>query len=542
MGHFHSVKQSTTHTFYDDSRSIELYYDKVVRKPYTSTGGSSSSAGGSSSSGASSSSGGGAFVLPGYDTAGIMMDSDAYVGGAFEQISNQITNVVITAEDGFEPVIISGTVTVPIRNHIIGYSIIAEGNNRSEINENGAYSTKRDFVTSVNGELDKFYKTVDYKLRVKPNLDYVVYVRFNDGYYVRQYAKFDDLKEDKVQNFSDFQKSKSITGQLILPSNITSFSDFYGNSIASVYCYMTLQGSAAPYYVVQEIELEITPDIDSVSFEIYDDLGIENGILSYRIYREVTELYESAVYFDGSAEEFVAENASVIPTDTKDIEFKMVKGKVVELEIRCELNSGIDLYLAYGNYTSNPNSLLTSIQGHQTDYTSNTLGGYRATYSFIMPDNSINNRYYYPYIKDIHCPSDKLYCGGLRKWEKAPANYHSIPESETFNSIYTYSGYDPAIPVEVTYNGYSADGEKVYEFMVDSCFDYDATIYVAYYGENDTLLHVETRPQTFESFMNYELYFNLDSTYEPLSEEIKMFVWTDALRPLSKTITMKSAK
>lgn len=533
MGYAHSVKQSETYTFYDNARTKEIYYDVVVRQPYTSSGGSSS--GGSSM-------GGSAGGVGGYYTAGYKIDNDACVGGNFEKISNQIINVTITAEDCFEPIIISGTVTVPTRSNSIGYSIIAEGNNRSVLENNGTYVTKRDFVTSQTGELGSTETKIDYILRVKPNQDYVVCVRFDNGYYVRQYVLFDDLVENKVQNFNNFEKSKSITGQLILPSDVTSFTDHYGNTIDSVYCYLTLQGSEAPYYVVQEIELELTPDMDSVSFELFDDLGIENGIISYRIYREITELYESAVYFSGSSLEIEAEKASVIPTDSKDIEFNMMKGKIVEIIIRCEVNSGIDLYLAYGDITSNPDELVTNILGHQVDYASNTSGGYKATYNFIMPDNGMNNLYYYPYIEDIHCPNDRLYCAGLSKWEKTPTDYYSIPESTTTTSNFKYLGYDPAIPVEVSYNGISINGEKVYGFMVDSCFDYDATIYVAYYGENKKLLHVETVPQTFDAYMNYELYFTLDSTYEPLAEEIKMFVWTDALRPLSNAITIKSAK
>ena len=550
MGFDHSIKTSETHTFYDNARSYTVWYDIAVRQSYGggihgSSSSSSSSGGaavGGSSAGGSSSGGGGGMMVNGNNTVGIKVDNDKYIGGKYDTLSTTKETITLTLDDCIEYLTISGTITVPEHLEDLGYKVIAEANNRSVLQENGAYRTSRDFVASQSGIISAGETTATYNLKVKPGASsYIVYVRFDNGEYIRQYVIYDDLAENKVHNFDNFVVSKEITGKIKLPEGVTSLTDAWNNVSNNVYAYITLQGATAPYYKVQEIDVFLDTTVGYADFVLRDDIGVENGYISFNIYGGFREIYQSGVYYDNTTTKYIAEDGKAIPTDTKDIVLNVVKGKVLKMNVNCVVNSNVMVSLnIVDNAETVPNAdgLKLFVEAYEIDrlYDDDNYANTSVHIATVPEDSS----YYLFKLKDADCIDNPAYLNKDNIWVFGLESPVILSDADLENGISTvHKGYDPPTPIEITYYGYSTNEGHDYGFVVNSLFDYEATIYVAYYGENNQLLHLETTPYTFEHNEDYELYFNFDSKYEPLAETIKMFVWTDNLRPLSNVKSMK---
>ena len=536
MGYLHSIKSSENHIFYANSRFYTIYYDEEANVGYrpggtaggnpsygsSSTGGSSSIVGPGSSSG---SSGGGASVN-GYNTAGIKINNDTYIGGVYKSIDETHTVVELQLDDVIEYVSVSGSITIPSHTEDVEYSVIAQ--------KNGNILPQTAF--SYNGVFSADETTTTYELKITPNIDYELYVRFTNGDYVRQTVNLENITSDKVINFNDFVKSEEITGRIKLPSDTTSVTDVFNNSLETLYGVITLQGSEEPHYIVDREEVELVVSDGYADFVLRDDASIENGIVSFTLYNQAKEIYEAGVYYDNETVKYVAEDGTPIPTDTKNIVLNIAKGKVITIDVNCDVYSRTEMYLdiARSEEETNLENCPLYVEAMETDILyDNEEYTHTLRFTAVIPEDLTHYR---PYMKDSLNLDYTTYLGDNNEWVNNIDN-SGFTWSETLTTH--YKGYDPATPIEVHDCGYSLEDGYCYGFYVDSLFDYEATIYIAYYGENNKLLHIESQPQTFENYENYELYFKLDSTYEPLSEEIKMYVWTDALRPLSSAVTIK---
>ena len=218
MGSFHTLKSTESHTFYNNSRSYTIHYDQAVNQGFVPggiSGGTTSSGGGIL--------GGTSGVRIGYGTAGIKIDKDSYIGGTYKIVDEKETEktIILTADDCSECVVVNGSITVPVHTEDIEYTVIAEakGNDVS------------DFVDLYSGMISADESTSSYKLKLIPNQDYKVYVRFGNGEYVRQSVIIENLTSDKVVDFNDFEASNEITGKIKLPSDVTALTDLYNNNI-----------------------------------------------------------------------------------------------------------------------------------------------------------------------------------------------------------------------------------------------------------------------------------------------------------------------
>ncbi len=563
IGNSHTIKSSEKHIFYDNARTYKTHYDIAINQSYgVNSGGTSlpmpasvsSSSGGVASGGvvvgggAASGGGGGGSAVNGVNTAGIKIDNDVYVGGHYESVTATKTFVTLTLDDCMEYISVSGNITVPEHSEELGYIVVAELNNRTVLNPYGAYETERDFATYQAGVFSPDETTHSYNLKLKPVKDdhtYTVYIIFGNGEYVRQYEIYDNLKEDKVLNFDNFVESKEITGRIKLPDGVNSFTDAFGDSLSSISGYVTLQGAARPYYIVRETEVEIDIEVGYADFVLRDDLGVDNGYVSFDLGGGgIREIYKSGVYYDDSSIKYIAEDGKPIPTDTKNIVLNIAKGKPFIIDVNHEVNSNVNMtmnILKDGEPIPSDKKFVLYLDTFEIDYIGNDPIFHHGTkHLVVVPEDT--DRYVLE-LEDTEKYGYPLYLNEDNYWVWGLENPVILTTEDLINGIgTTHKGYEPPTPIEITYHGYSSDNGHVYDYYVDTDFSYEATIYVGYYGENNRLLYLETRPQTFKSRKSYELYFEFDETYEPLSEYIKMFVWTDGLKPLSNVTIMKPAE
>lgn len=536
IGQSHTIKSSERHIFYDNARSYTIFYDEKINTGYrpggsysssgvmsaSSTGGSSSG----SSSGGASSGGGSGVSINGSSTAGIKVDNGTYVGGVYRRVNDAETLVELQLDDVIECKTVSGSITIPTHTEDVEYTVIAKS-------KGGSTPT---FIDLQSGIITADETIAAYELKLKPNLDYDITVRFTDNNFFRKSVEISDITSDKVVDFNDFVVSNEVTGRIKLPSDITSITDVYNNSLDTLYIHLRLQGSEGQHYIVDRKDIELSVEDGYADFVLRDDIGIENAIVSFRVNSDAREIFDGGVYYDNNTIKYIAAEGTPISTNTKDIVLNIAKGKAITIDVNCDVYSRTEMYLdiVRSEAESSLKDCPLYVEAMETD-TLYEDENYTHTLRFtaVIPDEF---PCYRPYMKDSLNLDYITYLGANNEWV-SNKDYSLITREENLTTH--YKGYDPATPIEITYHGESSDNGHVYDYYVDSLFDYDATIYVAYYGENNKLLHIESRPQTFESYTYYELYFTFDSTYEPLAEEIRMHVWTDKLRPLSDVVKMK---
>lgn len=519
IGSSHSITSSETYTFYDNARTYTYHYDTAVNQNYIPDANSGNTIAGGS---LPTSSGGGA-SKNGYTTVGMKVYNDKYIGGTFERLSSEATVVELKPDDVAECVTVSGSITIPSHSEDIEYNVIGQ-----------ISDTK--YIDMVSGIISARETSVDYKLRLLPEDDYTICVRFTDNNFMRQSIEYKNLTSDKVVDFKDFVVSKEITGKIKLPDGITSVTDVYNNALDTLSGYIILQGADENHSIVGREYVDISVKNGYADFVMRDDIGIENGLISFSMHSDAKEVYSAGVYSDNSTIKYVAEDGTPIPTDTKNIVLNIAKGKVIIIDINCDVCSRTEMYLdiARSEEETKLENCPLYIEAMETDILyDNEEYTHTLRFTAVIPDDL---SYYRPYMCDTLELDYITYLDNNNEWVN---NIDSSSFISLEKLVTHYNGYEPSIPLEVSYKGYSADEGYCYGFYVDSLFDYDGIIYIAYYGENNKLLHIESQPQTFENYENYKLYFKLDSTYEPLSKEIKMFVWTDALRPLSKLMYIK---
>lgn len=548
-----TIIEQKTYTFTDDNRDYTWSYD-IQSRSAVSNGGISSNSGGTSggssstgsigSSSSSGVSGGSGATSNSSRVFGFIVDNDKYMGGVQSYYSYSNSAIVtLSKKDIIEYVTVSGTVTVPTQEKNLGFLVIAEGNRTIERTANGNYLVHRKHVDSCLGTIEAGASTVSYELKLVPNQDYEIYIRFEHGKYVRQFICYDDLTEDKVYNFDEFETSKTITGTIKLPDELTSLTTLAGTSVDYITGEMTLQSDTAPYYIISKTGFTLDLEEKTCDFILVDELGLGNGYIYFRLDGLYKEVYTAGTYVSNERIGYTKDDSNVVLSGTEGLLLTLSKGKVVETVIEYTAEN----YNIGDNYI-----LIQENDGTRLDYNECHL--------YVYGDR-IETEYG---LDDIYCkviykaiiPIDKseyISCLLMNYGNDEYPLYYDT-ESSTWlddfskadiitnsNMNEVYAGYKPAIAVCI--DGGTVDEEKLTywaDYITVGDFDYlNATRYVAYYGENNQLIHLERTPKDYQARYTYYEYIELDSTYFPLAKEVKMFIWHDNLKPIAEVTMIK---
>lgn len=548
-----TIKNRITHTFTNENRKYTWTYD-VSKRPAISNGGISSNSGASGSGGASSTgpigggsssgmTGGSGAVSLGTSVFGFIVDNEKYMGGVQSTYYNDTATVILDNNDLCEYVTVSGTVTVPTQETSLGFQVIAEGNRIVEKHSNGYYTIRRKHVDSFTGSIEADASTSSYELKLVPNQDYEICIRFANGKYVKQFIGYEDLTEDKVYNFKDFELSKTITGTIKLPDNITSLTTLDGSSVDLITGDIILQSDTPQYFIIYKTSFDLSLENKTCEFTLADDMGLDDGYIYFRLDGNYKEIYSAGVYVSNDKTEYVIDKASVVPSGTEGIILNIANGKVIETIVD---------YTAE-NYNVGENYILV-----QED--NNTKLDYDNCNLYVFADR-VNPEYD---LDEVNCrmtyraviPSDKtdyiscmmMFYGGYEYYlyyDKETSTWvddfekADILTQESLTEV--FEGYKPAIAVCVDFGTLDEESKSfAADYITIGDFDYlDSTRYIAYYGENNQLLHIESTPKDYRAcYTEYET-IELDTTYYPLSKEIKMFIWHDNLKPIAEVTIIK---
>ncbi|MBR2472227.1 MAG: carbohydrate binding domain-containing protein [Clostridia bacterium] len=101
-------------------------------------------------------------------------------------------------------------------------------------------------------------------------------------------------------------------------------------------------------------------------------------------------------------------------------------------------------------------------------------------------------------------------------------------------TITAYQGFDPDLPVSIEFLSKITDTKYSYSFYTNSDLNYESVVYIAYYDDYDNLLGINTTNLSLVSYDSVILDIELNPLY-PTAEKIKLFVWSDTMKPLSNT-------
>jgi len=522
LGHTSVIKQKT-YTFTNDNRSYTWSYD-VKRR----TGGNSG--GGASSNGSS--------------VFGFIVDTDKYMGGVQSYYSNSMSaTVTLTKADITEFITVSGTVTIPAQENNLGFHVIAEGDSTIERTADGNYLVHRKHVDSSFGVIEVGNTTSSYELKLVPNQDYEIYVRFENGKYVRQTIKYENLVEDKILDFNSFEESKTIKGTIKLPDDITTLSDLSSSSVSAIDGEITLQSDTAPYYIVSKTGFMLDLENRTCDFTLVDDMDLGNGYIYFRLHGLYQEVYPAGVYVSNDKTGYVIDEANVVSSGTEGLVLTLSKGKVIEtvIDYTAEKYSEGEHYILI---QENNNNALDFDQCDLFVYGDR----FETEYDLDNAYCKVRHKAVIPYDKSKYISCLLMYYGNLQY----PLYYDT--ETTTWSDEFSkadilinssleavFEGYKPATAVRID-DGTLYENNLTYcaKFSTIGDFDYlGATRYVAYYGENNQLLHLESALKNYKVRLNSVEDIELDSTYYPLAREIKLFIWHDNLKPIAEVCLIK---
>lgn len=544
-----TIKNRKTHTFTDEDRIYTLTYD-VVSRVAVSNGGISSNDG--SSSGGSSSGapvagggfGGGGASSGNSRVAGIIVDTDKYLGGVQTYYSYSNTaDIVLTENNIFDFVSVKGSITVPIQEKDLGYTVVAEGQRIENRTSLGTYYVQRKHVDSYSGIISAGESGSTYELKLVPNQDYVVYIRFDNGEYIRQYVEYEDLVEDKILNFADFKKSKVVSGKIKLPNDISSLTGVNGGLYQNISGTITLQSDNRPYYIVDATEFTLDLESKSCDFILADDIGMNNGYIHFRLHDDLEEVYSAGVYVDNTNIGYVIQEASIVSTDTQDLIITLAKGKTIETVV--EYNAE--------NYSVGVFYALVQDETKKTDFDGTLLYVYgnrvNSEYDLDEPCCKMTYKAVIPYDKAnyISCllfqygnyEVPLYYDAEIATWVDDFSKSDIISDA-SINKV--FAGYKPAVAVKVRGNIDDNTTGLMYNADYTTIGDFEylgATRYVAYYGEDNRLLHLETFPADFRVGYVENNEVELNQIYYEIAEEVKMFIWHENLKPIAEITKIK---
>ena len=200
--------------------------------------------------------------------------SSGYIGSGGKRISISATTAEMTISY-VKAVTLSGTITVPASDKDIDYdiNIIGDVSEKPEI--------EYDYTFKENDTLKAGKTEINYSVYVRPDMDYDVYVDFDDIYKV-EHKTIHIGQTDAELDFTA-EKANKITGVIKLPDSFTSIETVNGDTEDEIQLYIYLQDAEAPHDIIDHCGVLLSPDNRSSIFELCNITDAENVIVYYEV-------------------------------------------------------------------------------------------------------------------------------------------------------------------------------------------------------------------------------------------------------------------
>lgn len=265
---------------------------------------------------------------------GYTVIDDTYMGNGGVYLSRNDISTDLSISY-YPKTVISGTITVPLSDEDISYTVVAEGNKRTVKDEYGYFDTENDFAANSWGVITAGETTSEYSLDVKTGMDYTVYIVFDNKEYSIQSKNFENLTDSSVTvDFSEFVEPKKLSGTVRLPDGITDWETFYGETTEEINGCVILQNADEPYEYIDVYGFTIENGEQSADFELYDILGAENVIVYYYLYDDIQGLCAAGDYYDNTKCVSGVKDAEVITPDNQDIVINILAADTINVSVQ----------------------------------------------------------------------------------------------------------------------------------------------------------------------------------------------------------------
>ena len=255
--------------------------------------------------------------------------SSGYIGSGSGWISNKDSTAEMTVSY-IKAVTLSGTITVPATDKDIEYDInvIGDVTQKPEI--------EYDYSFSESDTLKAGDTTINYSIYVRPDMDYDVYVDFDDIYKVEHKTIYVG-RTNAVLDFKA-ERANKITGTIKLPEGWNEFKDTEGNTVENVQFNVCLQDADAPHDLIDTDGVILSPDSRTAEFTLYNITDTENLIVYYDVVYpyHVKDLCDGAAYMNDTQCTFGVKRAKVLNNENQNIIINMLAGKTIELTVESQ--------------------------------------------------------------------------------------------------------------------------------------------------------------------------------------------------------------
>ena len=432
--------------------------------------------------------------------------SSGYIGSGGKSISISATTAEMTISY-VKAVTLSGTITVPAADKDIDYdiNIIGDVSEKPEI--------EYDYTFKENDTLKAGKTEINYSVYVRPDMDYDVYVDFDDIYKV-EHKTIHIGQTDAELDFTA-EKANKITGVIKLPDSFTSIETVNGDTEDEIQLYIYLQDAEAPHDIIDHCGVLLSPDNRSSIFELCNITDAENVIVYYEVSfpGDITGLCTGAAYMNNQKCTLNKNDAARLGSDSSPITINIIPGQIVKLSVESQSPSIQDF--TYGNLRAilSDGSYVTGLKTNGNYYI--TLPADCDKYILNLADGGDLRGVYY------------TESGFTRNISEADP----ISASETEKTV-TLDRYEPDIPVTYIVSQRESN-PNIYEVNYTNQSDFDIENVIVYtytkYLDGEVLIERD-RPQKLWASSNVHTEIANTSNIN----KMYMFIWDENMRPLAE--------
>lgn len=436
--------------------------------------------------------------------------SSGYIGSGGKSISISDTTAEMTISY-VKAVTLSGTITVPAADKDIIYDInvIGDVSEKPEIEYDYTFH-EYDILRAGKTE-------IDYSIYVRPDMDYDVYVDFDDIYKV-EHKTLHIGQTDAELDFTA-ERANAIMGVIKLPEGWNEFKDAEGNAVDSVQFNVSLQDADKPHDLIDIEGVILSPDSRTASFTLYNITDAEHMIVYYdTIYPyEVKDLCGGAVYKDDTSCTIDIKEAAKLENKNQSIVINMLAGKTVKVTVENQSPIFQD-------------NLMENLRAIMTDGSGAYVRGYGTAESYYVT-LPISCEEYILNVTDDGDLRGVYYTeeGFTRDISEAD----SISASETEKTV-VLNAYEPDLPVTYIVSQ-RENNPDIYEVNYTNQSDFDIENVIVYtyteYSDGEVLIERD-RPQRLWA----KAYTHTEISGVSRIEKMYMFIWDENMRPLTDKI------
>ena len=493
------------------------------------------------------------------------LNNDNYIASDGTTIRSSFNNIFDKTVDftvsAIQAAHIAGTVTIPATDSDTTFTVVAEGNRQIADNGYGYYNTTRDYAISQTVSIPSGMSTAEYSLKVMPDMDYTVYVVFDDKRYCMQTynnAVNPTINSTETVDFNNFKLSETVSGNIIIPCDIDVGN---GEITDEIHGYVTLQSADVPHYIIDEYEFTASGNEGSIPFELFNNLDagkviVYCGINDYNR-RDITNVCSFGYYHDTNPVAFTVNDAAKFtPDSSRDVSITLAKGKAVKVNI-----TGIP-YEKYNHFdTLDLSMILQNSRDEYSDfdtapavikkYKSNaesypvddsyTL--YDICFNMIVPEQFNYSILSFGFRDNRHNYIDVYYSYDELVSDINKAVVFDI--SETDEITVAWREYDMPMPFDTHTDIYYDDETESYVYNVDIYNRSDFAknnfhMYLPFFDSENNCFKLKCETYDVDAGGYINLHGNISKNDYESCENIFIFLWDDEMRPLSQKIIIKS--